>query len=109
VAARDYRIVVSRGEDWRRARFWPVSVQQKLPIIGIPLRGKDPDAPLDLNAVLRTSYNKAEYDATLVRMPLGLPSCSASTVYADAKSFPEQKCELGFLAAPGRTRSFVQD
>jgi hypothetical protein len=65
VAARDYRIVVSRGEDWRRARFWPVSVQQKLPIIGIPLRGKDPDAPLDLNAVLRTSYDKAEYDATI--------------------------------------------
>jgi hypothetical protein len=65
VAASDYRIVVSRGEDWRRARFWPVSVRQALPVIGVPLRGKDPDVLLDLNAVLRTAYEKAEYDATI--------------------------------------------
>ncbi|HZV07182.1 MAG TPA: DUF4058 family protein [Gemmataceae bacterium] len=65
VAASDYRIVVSRGEDWRRARFWPVNVRQALPVIGVPLRGKDPDAPLDLNAVLCTAYDKAEYDATI--------------------------------------------
>jgi hypothetical protein len=65
VASSDYRIAVSRSENWRRARFWPVNVRQKLPIIGIPLRGKDPDAPLDLNAVLCTAYDKAEYDATI--------------------------------------------
>lgn len=65
VAASDYRIAVSRSENRRRARFWPVRLRQKLPVIGIPLGGKDPDAPLDLNAVLRTSYDKAEYDATV--------------------------------------------
>jgi hypothetical protein len=65
VAASDYRIAVSRGDDWRRARFWPVSVRQQLPVIGVPLRGKDHDAPLELNTVLRTAYDKAEYDATI--------------------------------------------
>jgi hypothetical protein len=61
----DYRIVVSRCEDCRYAKFWPVSVRQALPVIGIPLRGKDPDVPLDLNAVLRTAYDNAAYDVSL--------------------------------------------
>lgn len=65
VASSDYRLVVSRGEDRRRARFWPVTVRQELPIIGIPLRGKDPDVPLDLNAVLRTAYDNAAYDVSI--------------------------------------------
>jgi hypothetical protein len=65
VASSNYRIVVSRGEDWRRARFWPVSVRQALPVIGIPLRGKDPDVPLDLSAVLRTAYDNAAYDVSI--------------------------------------------
>jgi hypothetical protein len=65
VASSDYRIVVSRGEDYRRARFWPVSVRQKLPVIGIPLRGKDPDVPLDLGAVLSASYDHAGYDLSI--------------------------------------------
>lgn len=65
VAASDYRIAVSRGEDWRRARFWPVTVRQELPILGIPLRGKDPDAPLDLGAVLRAAYDNAGYDLSI--------------------------------------------
>lgn len=65
VDASDYRIVVSRGENLRRGRFWPVSVRQKLPVIGIPLRGKDPDAPLDLGAVLSAAYDHAGYDLTI--------------------------------------------
>lgn len=65
VAACDYRIAVSRGENWRRARFWPVNVRQPLPIIGIPLRGKDPDVALDLGAVLRAAYDHAAYDLSI--------------------------------------------
>jgi hypothetical protein len=36
-----------------------------LPVIGIPLRGKDPDVPLDLGAVFRTVYDRAAYDLSL--------------------------------------------
>ena len=39
--------------------------QQALPVIGIPLRGKDPEAALDLGAVFRTVYERAAYDVTL--------------------------------------------
>ncbi len=63
--ASDYRIVASRSEDWRRGQFWPVSVRQALPVIGVPLRGKDADVPLDLNAVLRAAYENAAYDLSI--------------------------------------------
>ena len=39
----DYRILVSRADQRTRTRYWPVGVRQPLPVIGIPLRGKDPE------------------------------------------------------------------
>jgi hypothetical protein len=61
----DYRIMVSRADDRLRGKYWPVSVRQPLPTIGIPLRGKDPDVPLDLNAVLRSAYDNGAYDLSI--------------------------------------------
>jgi hypothetical protein len=61
----DYRILISRADQRTRTRFWPVSVRQPLPVIGIPLRGKDPEVPLDLGAVFRTVYDRAAYDMSV--------------------------------------------
>jgi hypothetical protein len=61
----DYRILVSRGDQRTRTRFWPVSVRQPLPVIKIPLRGKDPEVPLDLSSVFRTVYDRAAYDVSV--------------------------------------------
>jgi hypothetical protein len=61
----DYRVLVSRAGQRTRARYWPISVRQALPVVGIPLRGKDPDAPLDLGGVFRTVYDRAAYDLSL--------------------------------------------
>ncbi len=61
----DYRILISRADQRTRTRFWPVSVRQELPVIKIPLRGKDPEAPLDLGAVLRSAYDRAGYDMSV--------------------------------------------
>jgi hypothetical protein len=61
----DYRVLVSRGGQRTRARYWPIGVRQQLPVIGIPLRGKDPDVPLDLGAVFRTVYDRAAYDLSV--------------------------------------------
>jgi hypothetical protein len=58
----DYRILISRGDQRTRTRYWPVSLRQPLPVIPIPLRGKDPEAPLDLGAVFRAGYDRAGYD-----------------------------------------------
>jgi hypothetical protein len=61
----DYRVLVSRADQRTRTRFWPISVRHPLPVIGIPLRGKDPEVPLDLGAVFRTVYDRAGYDITV--------------------------------------------
>ena len=48
-----------------RTRFWPVGVRQPLPVIKIPLRGRDPEVPLDLGAVFKTVYDRAAYDVSV--------------------------------------------
>ena len=61
----DYRILISRSSDRERTKCWPISVRHRLPIIGIPLRGKDPDAPLDLAAVFDAVYDGGAYDRSV--------------------------------------------
>jgi hypothetical protein len=61
----DYRVLISRGDQRTRTRFWPISVRQPLPVISIPLRGKDPEVPLDLGAVFQTAYDRAAYDMSV--------------------------------------------
>lgn len=90
VVSSDYRIVVSRGEDLRRATFWPVSVRQKLPIVAIPLRGKDTDVPLDLGAVLRAAYDHAGYDLSIDYRNDPAPPLSRENAAWAAKLLREQ-------------------
>jgi hypothetical protein len=61
----DYRVLVSRADQRTQTRYWAISVRQALPEIPIPLRGKDPEVPLDLGAVFRSGYDRAAYDASV--------------------------------------------
>jgi hypothetical protein len=61
----DYRVLISRAGHRARARYWPLSIRQLLPAVGIPLRGQDPDVPLDLGAVLRSVYDAGAYDLSI--------------------------------------------
>jgi len=61
----DYRILVSRAEEQRDGCYWPIGVRQPFPPFGIPLRGKDPDVPLDLRAVLDAAYDHGAYDLSI--------------------------------------------
>jgi hypothetical protein len=58
----DYRVLVSRSDVRWRVKYWPISVRQRLPVIGIPLMGTDPDASLDLGKILSTAYDVAAYE-----------------------------------------------
>jgi len=64
LATSDYRVTVLKGYR-ARSRYWPIQLRQKLPVIGIPLREKDADVPLDLGAVLQSGYDRAEWDASI--------------------------------------------
>jgi len=61
----DYRVLTSRGVSHHKARCWPVGVRQKLPVIGIPLKEKEDDVPLDLNAVLVAAYENGAYGVSV--------------------------------------------
>jgi len=61
----DYRVLVSRADQRMRTRYWPIGVRQALPVIAVPLRGKNEEVPLDLGAVFKTVYDRAAYDISV--------------------------------------------
>jgi len=62
LAACDYCVMVSRSEQRPRVGLWPLQLRDRLPVVPIPLRCPDPDARLDLQAVLHDIYDKARYE-----------------------------------------------
>lgn len=44
---------------------WPIQLQDKLPLVPVPLRAPDPDVPLDLSSVLAAIYEEAAYHITI--------------------------------------------
>ena len=57
-----YSVMVSRPEDRPRAGFWPIRLRDPLPMIPIPLRPPDPDACIDLQAIVHRLYDAARYE-----------------------------------------------
>lgn len=62
---REYLVHVSRANKRPKGTLWPIRLSQRLPVVPIPLRPEDPDAPLDLQAVLTTAYDRAGYDLSV--------------------------------------------
>ena len=56
-----YSVTVSRAIDRPEAGFWAIGLQDRLPVIPIPLRPPHPDARLDLQALLDRIYDAAGY------------------------------------------------
>jgi len=65
VVASDYRVTVSRANARTKARYWPVQLRQRLPVVGVPLKGRDAEVPVDLGEVLNTAYDRAAYDRSI--------------------------------------------
>ena len=58
----DYYVMVSRAEERPQVGLWPLRVRDSLPRVPIPLRRPDPDAWVDLKAVLDRVYDAAGYE-----------------------------------------------
>ena len=63
----DYYVLVKRATERTRAGVWPIRLRDCLPLIPIPLRSPDPDARLDLQAVLHSVYDRAGYRHRIYR------------------------------------------
>ena len=62
--ASDYGVHLSRRVDAqkRQSLLWLIRLEQRLPIITVPLKAGDSDALLDLQEVLGTAYDRGGYD-----------------------------------------------
>jgi hypothetical protein len=56
-----YSVLVSRAERRLDADFWPISLRDRLSTIPVPVRGPDPDAHLDLQAMRDQIHAAAGY------------------------------------------------
>jgi hypothetical protein len=59
-----YFVFLTR-EGRTRVEIWPVSWQEAIPILPVPLLEPDPDAPLDLGQAIHRIYDRAAYDLRL--------------------------------------------
>lgn len=60
-----YYVMLSRENKRPRVEVWPIQIQDKLPVLPVPLLQPDPDAKLNLNAVLANVYERGGY-ATII-------------------------------------------
>ena len=58
----DYLVHVSKRDQRPQGLLFPIRLQRRLPIIPVPLKPDDPEARLDLQAVLDAAYENANYD-----------------------------------------------
>ncbi len=63
----DYYVMVARAQEWPRVGLWPFRLRDALPTIPVPLRAPDPDAQLDLKALLERIYDAAGYEEYMYR------------------------------------------
>ena len=60
-----YYVIVSRAEARPMVEVWPITLQDPLPEVPVPLLAGDPDVRLDLQAALRTVYDLGGFDLVL--------------------------------------------
>lgn len=65
-------MLVSRVESRPSAEFWPFGLRDPIPTIPVPLGRDDPDAVLDLRAVLDRVYDESAYEDYLYLGELNL-------------------------------------
>jgi hypothetical protein len=59
-----YRVVVLRN-DPEREEVYPIPLQRRLPVIGVPLAHGDPDVPLDLQTAFKRCWDEGPYPGLL--------------------------------------------
>jgi hypothetical protein len=57
-----YQAIVRRGWKWQEAEVYPLPLHERLSTIPVPLRQRDRDAPLNLQALIDKAYQIGCYD-----------------------------------------------
>lgn len=94
IPKRAYLVTLIRGAA-SVAKGWPMKLQDKLPVVPVPLRHPDPDVPLDLGAVLSAIYDEAAYDLSI---DYTLPPPSPSLTLAEEEWLDKQLKSAGLIS-----------
>jgi len=78
-----YQVCVRRGWKPLDAEIYRVPLQERLPVIRIPLRETDQDVPLDLQILIDKCYYNGGYDDLNYREPLDPPLAPEDAAWAD--------------------------
>lgn len=78
----DYYAVVSRVEKRPGAGVWPIRLRDPLPVIAVPLLEGDPDARLNLQAILHHIYDAAGYALYIYDSPPNPPLSAEDAAWA---------------------------
>jgi Protein of unknown function (DUF4058) len=82
--AAPYFIMLSRVERRPLSDIWPISLEQPLPRVPLPLLAGDADLPIDLQAAFAASYDLLGYDLMLdYRQPADIPLEGEAASWAD--------------------------
>ena len=74
-----YYVSLSRFNARPRPDVWTIQLDSRLPRIPVPLDEHDPDAIVDLGAVVASVYERGGYDARIdYSQPVPAPALSAS-------------------------------
>jgi len=60
-----YYVTLSRATHRPVVEVWPIQLNQTLPVLPVPLLEPDPDAPLDLGALVKEVYRRGAYQARI--------------------------------------------
>ncbi|ETW98994.1 MAG: hypothetical protein ETSY2_41760 [Candidatus Entotheonella gemina] len=76
-----YYIMLSRAEQRPDVDVWSSQLDERLPIVPVPLIGPDPDVPLDLGAMVSAVYERGAYATRIdYRLPVPPPNLSPEQV-----------------------------
>ncbi|HET6249306.1 MAG TPA: DUF4058 family protein [Tepidisphaeraceae bacterium] len=78
----EYYACVHRGWTLSRFELYPMSIRKKLPGIRVPLRRKESDIALDLQALIDQAYRNGRYDRTDYAKPCRPPLRGETAAWA---------------------------
>lgn len=79
-----YFVLLSRAEKRPMPDIWPVSLDQSLPLVPVPLLPGDDDSLLDLQAVFTAAYDVPGYDFIIdYTQPPEIPLAEADAAWID--------------------------
>jgi hypothetical protein len=79
-----YCVLVSRFEARPKADVWPIGLREPLPVVPVPLADKDPEANLDLQAILHRLYDGGGYARFIYASTPDPPLSPEDAVWAQA-------------------------